>query len=98
MLIHRVSSDFYLKKKLFSFVEYFSRDCLPSGNWSGFHLATCFYPDVLALLQKSYTRRPLEEREDFEKIIRVLRYVELAGLSISLTSILVSLFIFFTFK
>ena len=80
------------------FVEYFTRFCLPTGNWSGYNLGSCFYPDIMALLQKSYTRRPLEEREVFEKIIRVLRIVELAGLSISLTSILVSLFIFFTFK
>lgn len=76
---------------------------------------SCFYPDVLSLLDQSYIRRPLEEREVclvnllyenflfcflkvFEKIIRVLRYVELGGLSISLTSILISLFIFFSFK
>ena len=48
---------------LFFLEEYFSRFCLPSGDWSNFSLVSCFYPDVLALLETSYTRRPLEERE-----------------------------------
>ncbi|CAF0766707.1 unnamed protein product [Rotaria sp. Silwood1] len=78
--------------------KFFSRYCLPSGKWSNVSFASCFYPDILALLDKSYIRRPPEEREVFERIVRVLRYLELAGLSISFTSILVSLFIFFSFK
>ncbi|CAF3293019.1 unnamed protein product [Rotaria socialis] len=78
--------------------KFFSRYCLPSGKWSNVSFAPCFYPDILALLDKSYIRRPPEEREVFERIVRALRYFELAGLSISLTSILISLFIFFSFK
>ncbi|CAF4611928.1 unnamed protein product [Rotaria sp. Silwood2] len=78
--------------------KFFSRYCLPSGKWSNVSFASCFYRDILALLDKSYIRRPPEEREVFERIVRVLRYVELAGLSISFTSILISLFIFFSFK
>ncbi|CAF0881716.1 unnamed protein product [Adineta steineri] len=76
----------------------FSRYCYPAGNWSDLNLAPCFHADVLALLGNSYSRRPPKEREVFEKMIRILRIVELAGLSISLSSILISLFIFFTFK
>ncbi|CAF0921198.1 unnamed protein product [Rotaria sordida] len=78
--------------------KFFSRYCRPSGKWSNFNVTSCFYPDILALLDKSYIRRPPEEREVFERIVRVLRYIELAGLSISFASILISLFIFFSFK
>lgn len=97
---------------LFVCVEYLTRYCSSTGKWSAPSFTSCFYPDVLALLKKSYTRRPSAEREVrrfkinsidwfiqvFEKIVRILRYLELASLSISLTSILISLFIFFTFK
>ena len=99
-MIHQVSLKIIFLFELF-FVwlkEYFSRSCLPSGNWSTFNFGSCFYPDILELLNKSYIGRPPEEREVFGRIIRVLRYIELAGLSISLTSILISLLIFFSFK
>lgn len=78
--------------------KYFSRYCLSTGNWSTLNVTGCFYPDVLDLIVKSYLHRPYEERVLFERALRILRYIEIAGLSISLTSILISLLIFFTIK
>jgi hypothetical protein len=72
VLIHRVSFWKLIEIWIINFVlEFFSRYCLPTGNWSHFNLASCFYPDILALLNQSYTRRPLEEREVCEFVFKL---------------------------
>ncbi|CAF1248931.1 unnamed protein product [Adineta ricciae] len=78
--------------------KFVTRHCLPSGNWSNINFEQCFYPDVWALLVKSFLVRPQSEREIFPKLVRFARYGELGGLSLSLTTVLISLFIFFTFR
>ncbi|UJR35050.1 hypothetical protein I4U23_027826 [Adineta vaga] len=79
-------------------LKYVTRKCLSSGNWSNIDFAPCFHPDVLTLLRKSFTQRPPKEKEVFEKLVQILFYTEVGGISISFISVFISLIIFFTFR
>jgi len=63
------------KNSFFLFLEFFSRYCYPSGEWSNMSFASCFYPDILALLNKSYSARPPEERVVCRILLILIEFV-----------------------
>ena len=44
-------------------LEFITRKCLPTGNWSMVSYESCVYPDVWELMMTFYIKRTPQERK-----------------------------------
>lgn len=61
----RISRIFSIKNMYFCliYLEFITRHCLPTGNWSSVSFQPCVYPDIWELMMTFYIQRTTQQRK-----------------------------------
>jgi len=58
-----LKKNFFIENFSLIYIEFLTRHCLPSGNWSHVSYKPCVYPDVWDLMMTFYISRTVQQRK-----------------------------------